>query len=87
MTDERTIDLTPTPEGLRHSIALFNEQITKSEALIERVEDLQENRLDGMNYRENADDMAVIELALDALLDQEHARIGHMNDSINAAGG
>jgi len=33
-----TIDLTPTPEGMRHSIQRFEEQIAKSEHLIKVAE-------------------------------------------------
>ncbi len=30
----KTIDITPSPEGIRHNIQLFEEQIAKSEHLI-----------------------------------------------------
>lgn len=82
-----TIDLTPTPEGLRHSIQRFEEQIAKSERLIKVAEEWL-----ALTDRERRvyvapSEFPIFEAALEALQEQERRRIEHMREGIAAASG
>src|SRR3989337_1296281 len=82
-----TIDLTPTPEEMRHSIQRFEEQIGKSEHLIKVAEEWME-----LTDRERRgyvapSEFALFEAALEALQEQERQRIEHMREVIAAATG
>lgn len=80
-----SIDLNPTPDGIRHSIKLFEEQIARSEHLIkvagEWLEMLDTERCVYVSPSE----FHILEAALEALQEQERQRIRHMRDGIVAA--
>jgi len=82
-----TIDLSPTPEGMRQSIQLFEEQIEKSEHLIKVAEEWRE--LTDMERRVYVapSEFPIFEAALEALQEQERQRIEHMREGIAAARG
>ena len=82
-----TIDLTPTPEGLRHSIQLFEEQIAKSEHFIKVAEEWMELTDTERRVYVAPSDFAIFEAALEALQGQERQRIEHMREGIAAARG
>ena len=82
-----TIDLTPTPEGLRHSIQRFEEQIAKSEHLIRVAEEWLELTDRERRVYVAPSEFAIFEAALEALQEQERQRIEHMREGIAAATG
>jgi hypothetical protein len=83
--------MTPTPEGLEMCKKLFREQIVKSQSIIAKAKAWQALVDAGWSIGRcgvGVDvDASILPLALEALLDQEYARIGHMEDGINAAKG
>ncbi|MPZ50646.1 MAG: hypothetical protein GEU75_15340 [Dehalococcoidia bacterium] len=82
-----TIDLTPTPDGIRHSIRLFEEEITRSEHLI-RVADEWEELVDmEREVHVTPDEFCIFLRALEALREQERQRIEHMREGIAGARG
>lgn len=82
-----TIDLTPTPEGLRMSIRLFEQTIAHSEHLIRVAEEwLEMIQVDRRVYV-SPDEFHIFEAALEALQEQERQRIEQMRDGIAAASG
>jgi hypothetical protein len=83
----QTIDITPTPEGMAHSIQLFEQQIAKSQHLIRVAEEWKE--LLDMERRVYVapSEFSIFEAALDALQEQERRRIEDMREGIAAAGG
>ncbi|HWO72511.1 MAG TPA: hypothetical protein VNN21_03045 [Dehalococcoidia bacterium] len=83
----QTIDITPTPEGMAHSIKLFDEQIAKSEHLIKVAEEwLELMDIERCVYVVPSE-FPIFEAALEALQEQERQRIEHMREAIAAAGG
>jgi len=82
-----TIDLTPTPEGMRHSVELFEEQIAKSQHLIKVAEEWRELLDIERCVYVAPSEFPIFEAALDALQEQERQRIEHMREAIVAAGG
>ena len=80
-----TIDLTPTPEGLRHSIQRFEEQIEKSEHLIKVAEEWMELTEVERRVYVAPSEFSIFEAALEALQEQERQRIEHMREGIAAA--
>jgi hypothetical protein len=82
-----TIDLTPTPEGLRQSIQRFEEQIAKSEQLIKVAEEWLELTDRERRVYVSPSEFPIFEAALEALQEQERQRIEHMREGIAAAGG
>jgi len=82
-----TIDLTPSPEGVRHSIKLFEEQIEKSEHLIKVAEEWLELLDAERRVYVSPSEFHIFEAALEALQVQERQRIEHMRDGIAAAKG
>ncbi len=82
-----TLDITPTPEGLRHSIHLFEEQIAKSEHLIKAAEEWLELTDRERRVYVAPSEFPVFEAALEALQEQERKRIKHMREGIAAARG
>ena len=82
-----TIDLTPTPEGMRHSIQRFEEQIAKSEHLIKVAEEWKELTDTERRVYVAPSEFAIFEAALEALQEQERQRIEHMREGIAAARG
>lgn len=80
-----TIDLTPTPGGVRCSIQLFEEQIQRSEHLIRVAEEWIELMDIERRVYVSPDEFHIFEAALEALQEQEHQRIQHMRDGIAAA--
>jgi hypothetical protein len=82
-----TIDLTPTPEGVRRSIQLFEEQIQRSEHLIRVAEEWIELVDIERRVYVSPDEFHIFEAALEALQEQERQRIQHMRDGIAAARG
>jgi len=82
-----TIDLTPTPEGMRHSTDLFEQQIAKSEHLIKVAEEwLELLDIERCVYVVPSE-FPIFEAALEALQERERQRIEHMREGIAAAGG
>jgi len=81
----KTIDITPTPEGMRHSIQLFEEQIAKSEHLIKVAEEWMELTDTERRVYVAPSEFAIFEAALEALQEQERQRIEHMREGIAAA--
>jgi hypothetical protein len=81
------IDLTPTPDGLRMSIRLFEQTIAHSEHLI-RVADewLKMMEVERRIYV-SPDEFHIFEAALEALQEQERQRIDNMRVGIAAAKG
>jgi tagatose-1,6-bisphosphate aldolase non-catalytic subunit AgaZ/GatZ len=82
-----TIDLAPTPEGMRQSIQLFEEQIAKSEHLIEVAEEWRELTDRERRVYVAPSEFPIFEAALEALQEQERQRIEHMREGIAAARG
>jgi hypothetical protein len=82
-----TIDLTPTPEGIRHSIKLFEEQIERSEHLIRVAEEWLELLDTERCVYVSPSEFHIFEAALEALQEQERQRIEHMRDGIAVARG
>ena len=81
-----TIDITPTQEGMRHSIQLFEEQIKKSEHLIKVAEEwLELLDIERCVYVVPSE-FPIFEAALEALQEQERQRIEDMRQGIAAAG-
>ncbi len=90
------IDITPGPEFVAASIKLFEEQKVKSHATIVAAVEWQ-NML-GLEHTDcyrtlrtwserYCKDLAVLEAALEALVEQEEQRIRYMDEGIAAAGG
>ncbi len=80
-----TIDITPTQEGNRHSIKLFEEQIAKSEHLIKVSDEwLELLDIERCVYVVPSE-FPIFEGALEALQEQERQRIEHMREGIAAA--
>ena len=82
-----TIDLTPTPDGIRLSIRLFEEQIQRSEHLIRVAEEWIELMDIERRVYVSPDEFHIFEAALEALQEQERQRIEHMHNGIAAANG
>jgi hypothetical protein len=82
-----TIDIAPTPEGMRHSIQLFEEQIKKSEHLIKVAEEWVELVDIERCVYVVPSEFPIFEGALEALQEQERQRIQHMREGIAAASG
>lgn len=82
-----TIDLTPTPEGIRRSIQLFEEQIGKSEHLIKVAEEWLELLDIERRVYVSPSEFPIFEAALEALQEQERQRIEHMHEGVAAARG
>jgi hypothetical protein len=82
-----TVDITPTPEGMRHSIQLFEEQIEKSEHLIKVAEEWLELTDKERRVYVAPSEFPIFEAALEALQEQERQRIEHMREGIAFAGG
>jgi len=80
-----TIDITPTPEDMRQSIQLFEEQIEKSEHLIKVAEEWTELTDVERRVYVSPSEFPIFEAALEALQEQERQRIEHMRDGIAAA--
>ena len=80
-----TIDLAPTPEGMRQSIQLFEEQIEKSEHLIKVAEEWRELTDRERRVYVSPSEFPIFEAALEALQEQERQRIEHMREGIAAA--
>ncbi|MGZ3472793.1 MAG: hypothetical protein ACXVA6_22785, partial [Isosphaeraceae bacterium] len=80
-----TIDLAPTPEGMRQSIQLFEEQIEKSEHLIKVAEEWTELTDVERRVYVSPSEFPIFEAALEALQEQERQRIEHMREGIAAA--
>lgn len=79
------IDLTPTPEAVRDSIHLFEEQIARSEHLIKVAEEwLGLMDIERCVYVVPSE-FPIFEAALEALQEQERQRIEHMRQGIAAA--
>lgn len=82
-----TINLTPTPDGIRHSIKLFGETIQRSEHLIRVADEWEELvEIEG-EVHITPSEFCIFLTALEALRDQERQRIQHMKDGIAAAKG
>src|SRR6266545_7889496 len=82
-----TIDIAPTPEGMRHSIQLFEEQIKKSEHLIKVAKEWIELMDIERCVYVVPSEFPIFEGALEALQEQERQRIQHMREGIAAASG
>ena len=82
-----TIDITPTPEALRHSVQLFETQITKSQHLIDVAEEWLEFVDTERCVYIVPSEFPIFEAALEALQEQERQRIEHMREGIAAASG
>jgi hypothetical protein len=80
-----TIDM--TPEGVRRSIQLFEEQIERSEHLIRVAEEWIELVDIERRVYVSPDEFHIFEAALEALQEQERQRIEHMREGIAAAKG
>ena len=83
----QTIDLTPTPEGMRQIIQRFEEQIAKSEHLIKVAEEWMELTDRERRVYVAPSEFSIFEAALEALQEQERQRIEHMREGIAAATG
>ena len=80
-----TIDVTPTAEGLRHSVQLFEAQIKTSEHLIKVAEEwLEFVDMEQCVYVVPSE-FPIFEAALEALQEQERQRIEHMREGIAVA--
>jgi hypothetical protein len=80
-----TVDITPTREGLQHSVQLFEEQIAKSEHLIKVADEwLELLDIERCVYVVPSE-FPIFEAALEALQSQERERIEHMREGIAAA--
>src|SRR3990172_8831621 len=82
-----TIDIAPTPEGMRHSIQMFEDQIKKSEHLIKVAEEWIELMDIERCVYVVPSEFPIFEAALESLQEQERQRIAHMRDGIAAASG
>ncbi len=83
----KTIDIAPTPEGMWHSIQLFEEQIKKSEHLIKVAEEwIEFTDIERCVYVVPSE-FPIFEAALEALQERERQRIEHMHEGIAAASG
>ena len=82
-----TIDLTPTPDGIRFSIQLFEEHIQRSEHLIRVAEEWLELMDIERRVYVSPDEFVIFEAALEALQEQERQRIQHLREGIAAARG
>ena len=80
-----TIDITPTPEALRHSVQLFETQITKSQRLMDVGEEWLEFVATERGVYSVASEVPIVEAALEALQEQERQRIEHMREGIAVA--
>ncbi len=80
-----TIDVTPTPEGLRHSVQLFEAQIKTSEHLIKVAEECLEFVDMEQCVYVVPSEFPIFEAALEALQQQERQRIEHMREGIAMA--
>jgi hypothetical protein len=83
----QTIDIAPTPEGLRQSIQRFEEQIARSEHLIKVAEEWLELTDRERRVYVAPSEFPIFEVALEALQEQERQRIEHMREGIAAARG
>ncbi len=82
-----TIDLTPTPDGIRHSIKLFEETIQRSEHLIRVADEWEELvEMEG-EVHVTPGEFCIFLSALEALREQERQRIEHMRQGIAGAKG
>lgn len=79
------IDITPTQEGLRQSVALFEEQIAKSEHLIKVGEEWLELLDTEGCVHIVPSEYPIFEAALEALQEQERQRVKDMREGIAAA--
>jgi hypothetical protein len=82
-----TIDLTPTPEGIRHSILLFEQTIAHFEHLFRVAEEWLKMMEVERRVYVSPEEFNIFEAALEALQEQERQRIEHMRDGIAAAKG
>ena len=82
-----TINLTPTPDGIRLSIKLFEQTIAHSEHLIHVAEEWLEMMEVERKVYVSPNEFHIFEAALEALQEQERQRIEHMRDGIAAAKG
>jgi hypothetical protein len=80
-----TIDITPTQEGLRRSVRLFEDQITKSEHLIKVAEEWLELLDTEGCVHIVPSEYPIFEAALEALQEQERQRIKDMRQGIASA--
>jgi hypothetical protein len=80
-----TIDVTPTPEGLRHSVQLFEAQIKQSGHLIKVAEEWLEFVDAERCVYVVPSEFPIFEAALEALQEQERQRIEHMREGIAVA--
>jgi hypothetical protein len=80
-----TIDITPTQEGLKQSVRLFEEQIAKSEHLIKVAEEWLELLDTEGCVHIVPSEFPIFESALQALQEQERQRTKDMRDGIAAA--
>lgn len=80
-----TIDLTPTQEGLRHSIQLFEDQIARSEHLIKVADEWLELLDTERCVYVIPSEFPIFEAALEALQELERQRIQDMREGIAAA--
>ena len=82
-----TIDLTPTPDGIRFSIQLFEEHIQRSVHLIRVAEEWLELMDIERRVYVSPDEFVIFEAALEALQEQERQRIQHLREGIASARG
>lgn len=68
-----TIDLTPTPQGMRQMVDALLEQVEKSEALAKEAEDRLEHPT-----------TALLNAALQALIEREEARIARITSGLDS---
>ncbi len=80
------IDITPTQEGLRQSVRLFEDQIAKSEHLIKVADEWLELLDTEGCVHIVPSEFPIFEAALEALQEQERQRIEDMREGIAAAG-
>jgi hypothetical protein len=80
-----TIDITPTREGLRQSVQLFEDQIAKSEHLIRVAEEWLELLDTEGCVHIVPSEYPIFEAALEALQEQERQRIKDVREGIAAA--
>ncbi len=82
-----TINLTPTPDGIRHSIRLFEDHIQRSEHLIRVADEWEELvEMEG-EVHITPGEYCIFVNALEALREQERQRIEHLREGIAAARG
>ncbi len=81
----KAIDVTPTPEGLRHNVQLFEAQIETSEHLIEVTEEW----LDFVDMEQCVyvvpSEFRIFKAALEAVQEQERQLIEHLREGIAVA--